>query len=278
MLAFVVPVVAQDEEVPEDKPVRSPWESGYLIDQQTIQIPYQGTLEFVIHHRFGTVNNGISDFWGIWGTSNIRLGFNYSIKNNLQVGIGTTRFKRFQDVQVKYNILNQTRSGRIPVALTFYGNIGIDGQNEKFYGAEYKFTNRFTYFGQFIVARKFTEALSVQVSPSFLHYNMVDSLIDHDQFGVSAAARYKLTPTMSIIANYDQPLHLKGISEYREFTNKSKPNFGMGIEISTSTHAFQIFVGSSERLLPQDIIHYNQNNFWDGQFLIGFNITRLWTF
>ena len=60
--------------------------------------------------------------------------------------------------------------------------------------------------------------------------------------------------------------------------NPAKPNFGIGIEISTSTHAFQIFAGSSAGIIQQENLHYNQNNFWDGQFLIGFNITRLWSF
>jgi hypothetical protein len=277
LLAIVFPAFAQEEPT-EDKPVRTPWESGVLLDQRTTWIPYKGTLEMVMNHRFASVENGISDLYGIWGSSNIRIAFNYSINNKLQIGYGTTRFKRLQDFTVKYSILEQTRSGKIPVALSFFGSFSIDAQNEKFYGEEYKFSNRFSYFGQFIIGRKFTEALSFQVAPSFLHYNMTDSLIDHDKIGLSFAGRYKFSPTMSAIANYDQPLFVKGIREYSEVTNPAKPNFGIGIEISTSTHAFQVFAGSATGLIPQDIMHYNQNNFWDGQFVIGFNITRLWSF
>lgn len=277
-MAFMFTAFAQEEEPVVDKPVRAPWESGYLIDQQTPLVPYKGTLEFVIHHRFGAFGNGTSDLFGIWAPSNIRLGLNYSFSDKFQLGLGSTKFKKFTDLTYKYNILEQTRSGAVPVAVTFWGNIGLDGRNDEFYGSEYAFTQRFSYFNQLIVARKFTNALSVQVAPSFLHYNMVDSLIEHDKFAVSFGARYKITPTMAIIANYDLPLHFKGIQEYYEITDKPYGNFGIGIEISTSTHAFQIFLGSSDKILPQENILYNQNNFWDKGILLGFNMTRLWSF
>lgn len=275
---FSLGAMAQETEKPVDKPVRAPWESGYLIDQQTPLVPYKGTLEFAIHHRFGTFGNGTSDLFGIWAPSNIRLGLNYSITDDFQIGLGCTKFKKFTDLTYKYRILQQTRSGAIPIDLTFYGNIGLDARNDEFYGSEYTFTQRFSYFNQLIIGRKFTNALSAQVAPSFLHYNMVDSLIEHDKIAVSFAARYKITPTMSVIANYDLPLHFEGIQEYYEITNKAKHNVGIGLEISTSTHAFQFFVGSSDKILPQENIHYNQNDFWDGGILIGFNITRLWSF
>lgn len=274
-------LIAQDEGAEpikvKSKPVRPMFGCPTLIDNQTVFIPTAKTLEFVIEHRFGKIEN-ISNLFGIYGSSNIRLGVNYSITNKLSVGFGTTKFRKLQDFRIKYNVLEQTRDNKMPIALTAYGNMGIDARNESYFGKNYKFTNRFSYFAEVIVARKFTDWLSIQVSGSFAHINSVDSLREHDGFGVSISGRARVSPQSSVIFNYGLPLNVKGISENRGFTNAPRPNFGFGWEISTSTHVFQIFVASSTDLSPQYILMDNQNDWLDGDLYFGFTITRLWSF
>src|SRR5690554_2059182 len=100
LLLAVIPVsslLAQEEEV-TDRPVRFPFASGYLIDNQTTLIPVPGTLEFAIQHKFGSVENGMSDFLGIYSPgANIRLGLNYVPITNLQFGMGLTKEKMHTD-------------------------------------------------------------------------------------------------------------------------------------------------------------------------------------
>jgi hypothetical protein len=274
-------LIAQDEEAEpvkvKSKPVRPMFGCPTLIDNQTVFIPTAKTLEFVIEHRFGKIEN-ISNIFGIYGSSNIRIGANYSITNKLSVGFGTTKFRKLQDFRIKYNVLEQTRDNKMPIALTAYGNMGIDARNESYFGKNYKFTNRFSYFAEVIVARKFTDWLSIQVSGSFAHINSVDSLREHDGFGVSISGRARVSSQSSVIFNYGLPLNIKGISENIGFTNAPRPNFGIGWEISTSTHVFQIFVASSTDLSPQYILMDNQNDWLDGDLYFGFTITRLWSF
>ena len=273
---------AQDAE-PEkkkDKPVRSPFESGMLIDNQTNVIPVANTLEMLIQHRFGKMDNGLSDFWGIYAPgANIRMGFNYSILNNLMVGIGLTKKNMYSDLQVKWNILQQTRKNTIPVAVTVYGNMAIDGRNEKVFGVDYKFTNRFSYFSQIIVGRKFCDWFSFQATGSFTHYNSVDSTMNHDVIGVGFSGRVKFSPQSSFIFQYDIPLKIQKISEHKDF-EAAKPNFGIGYEISTSTHVFQIFISTTDGILQQDNYMYNTNDLSNGfsDLMFGFTITRLWNF
>jgi hypothetical protein len=285
-----MPVFAQEEgeqpaeEQPvKDRPSKPAFESGLLFDGQTGTIPTNGTLELVIQHRFGTVEQGITDLYGIWAPSNIRLGLNYSILNNLMVGIGTTKFKKMQDIQVKYTVLKQTRQNTIPVSVTLYGNLGIDGQNESMFGETYKFSNRFNYYGQIIITRRFNDMFSLQIAPSFTHYNMVDSIYDHDRIGISFAGRVKFSPQTSFVYGADIPLKLKGITEhaYDYFENgmtHPKPNYNVGFEISTSTHAFHIYLASAQGILAQENLMWNQYEFFKGGFLLGLSLTRLWTF
>jgi hypothetical protein len=274
----------------KDKPVRSPFESGYLIDAQTTVIPNPNTLEMVIQHKFGTIENGRSDLWGIYAPANIRIGLNYVVKRNLQIGAGITKTKMATDVNAKWTIIEQTRENTIPVAVALYGVMAIDGRNisafetgqvrEAYSGpvGSFKFPDRLSYFSQLIVGRKFTDWLSLQAGVSFTHYNAVGVLYDHDKVGVHFNGRIKVSPQGSVIFNYEAPLKIKDISEQLEWTNHPEPSLTFGYEISTSTHAFQIYAGNAGSFLPQENMMWNQKSISKDNFAIGFTITRLWGF
>lgn len=260
-----------DTEKKPEKPVRSPFASGILIDNQTVFIPQAKTLELIIHHRFGKIENGISDLLGIYAPSNIRIGLNYSIRDNLMIGVGTTKYNKLQDVQWKWNILEQTRSGSMPIALTYYGNTVIDTRNIETFGKDAGFTSRLSYFHQVIIARKFNDFLSLQIASGYTHFNKVDSLMKNDNVTLYFGGRIKISPLSSIIFEYDQQL-----TESEHF--EPKPNLGLGIEISTDTHTFQIFLDTFDAIINQYNNTYNTNDFTKKGLLLGFNITRLWSY
>lgn len=280
LLIFLPAFISAQEAEPvkvKSKPVREPFGCPTIIDNQTVFIPVAKTLEFVIEHRFDKIEN-ISNLFGIYGSTNVRLGVNYSITNKLSVGFGTTKLRKLQDFRIKYNVLEQTRDNKMPIAITAYGNMGIDARSESYFGQNYKFTNRLSYFTELIVARKFSDWLSLQASGSFSHINRVDSLMEHDKFGISFSGRAKITTQSSIIFNYGIPLTIKNIQEHTTLTNPPKHNFGIGWEISTSTHVFQVFVTSATDLSPQYTMMENQNDWTNGDLFFGFTITRLWSF
>jgi len=275
----------------KDKPVRSPFESGYLIGAQTTVIQNVKTLEAVIQHTFGTIQNGHSDLWGIYAPgANIRLGLDYVIMKNFQIGIGETKKNMMTDLNAKWTIIQQTRKNTFPVAIALYGNVAVDGRNisafesglvrQGYTGPTYSFTfyDRLSFFSELIIGRKFTDRLSLQAGLSLSHYNSVGTVYDHDKIGLHLNGRMKVSPQGSVIFNYDAPLKIKEITEQISWTNPPKPNLAFGYEISTSTHAFQIYMGTADGLLPQDNMMWNQNDFTKHQLFIGFNITRLWGF
>jgi hypothetical protein len=260
----------------EDKPVRNTFESIWIIDNQTVEVPVKGTLEMDILHRFGTVNNGYDDFYGLFAPSNIRLGFNYVPVNNLMVGISLTKQNMAWEGYLKYSILRQTRSNKIPVSVTYFGDIAYDSRDKKnfVYG-----TDRLSFFNQLIIARKVTNAFSVQVAPSHSHINTVmgyfaapgevKGQMKHNHYTVAVSGRLKVTESLALLGNYDQPLT-------QHPTNNPNPNISFGLEANTSGHAFQVFVGNYYNITPQTNNFFNRNDYREGQFLIGFNITRLW--
>jgi hypothetical protein len=275
------------EETPKERPVRPAFESGLIFDAATTTLQPSKTLEFILQHRFGYID-GVKDFLGIWGGSNIRLGLNYSILDNFTIGVGTTKMKRMQDLQLKYRVLEQTRSNSIPVTVMVYEVIGVDGrdkltwdQNEG--SPSYKFSNRMSYFTQVLVSRRFNDHLSLQAGGAFTHYSCVDSVYNHDRISVSFAGRYKFSPQGSFIIAGDFPLDIKGIKDYKKNTDENtiiydKPNLSVGFEISTSTHAFHIYLASAQGILPQEDMMWNDKDFFKNGIMIGFNLTRLWNF
>jgi len=275
-------LVAQEKEKDtleiDTRPIRSTFESAWLIDNQSVMVPKKGTFEFDILHRFGTMEKGYDDFYGLFAPSNIRLGFGYTVIDRLSLGFGITKSNMTWDLNVKYALLRQTRSGNIPLSISYYGNAAIDTRDKDNFLYQ---SDRFSYFHQLILARKITSNFSAQIAPSLSHFNIFQAYLNSenekegfkkgDHFAISAGGRYKINYQLAFIVNYDQPI------TKHPFKNPN-PNISFGIEISTSGHTFQVFAGNYSFITPQRNNVFNQNDFEDGQFLIGFNISKTWNF
>jgi Membrane bound beta barrel domain (DUF5777) len=273
--AFIISLQAQEVAAPEEgsKPVRFTFETGTLIDNQTVATPYKGGLELQIHHRFSLIEN-YHNLFGIYGAANTRLGLNYGITDRLMVGAGTTKDYKLQDLQWKYLILRQTEDNSMPVSLSYYGNIVLDLQRKEAFGPveRYRDIHRLSYFNQLIVARKFNDVFSFQIAPSVIYINAVPQYTNELRyknlnFGLSAGAKATIVGSQSIIIEYDQLLTKQDLED------QPKPNISLGWEIGTATHAFQVFVANYSQIINQRNLVFNTNNFGDGEFLVGFNIT-----
>jgi hypothetical protein len=300
MIGWSITTKAQDSTVIEEapvpvkvKPVKNTFNSIWIIDNQTVMVPVKKTLEFDIQHRFGSVENGYDDFWGLFAPSNIRIGFSYSLLNKLNIGLGITKSNMLVDGSAKYAILQQTK-GMYPVSVTYYGNASVNTTEDEDNLFKYN-SYRWTFFNQLIIARKFNDKLSLQIAPSVSHQNyvngyykqvdsaakVVDNEMEHNHFAIAFSGRYRLTDVTSFIFNYDQPLT-------KHVTSNPAPNFSFGFEFTTSNHAFQLFMGNYSYLSPQRNNLFNQNSpgidFNGGlhstraKYLIGFNMTRLWNY
>ncbi len=265
--------------------------SGILIDAQTSFIPDARTLEFVIQHKFGSLENGKSDLWGIYAPgSNVRLGLNYVPIKNVQIGAGITKKFMYTDFNAKWKVLQQKTSG-MPVSFTLFGNVAIDGRNAESIGTGktvdtkgqtmpnyIDLNDRLSYFSQALVTRKFCEGFTLQAGASFTHYNMAGWDYNHDVIGLHFSGKIKFSPQGSFIFNYDKPLKIKDITEQYTWDTHAKENLAVGVEFFTFTHAFQIYVGTAQGILPQDMMMYNQNDWTNKGLAIGFTITRIWMF
>ena len=261
--------------------VKNTFEGNYIIDNQTVMIPIKKTFEFDINHRFGTTDHSFTDLFGLFAGANIRLGFSYTPITDLQIGFGVNNYNMIVDWSMKYAILKQTKNNHMPVSVTYYGNAAMDTRIKNESLPIVTTSDRFSFFNQIIVARKISEAFSVQAAFSITHFNNVDGYYDdkntiqskmkNDHLAMAFSGRYKISNKTSIIVNYDQPLTQHPITN-------PHPNLSVGLDMKSSGHDFQVFAGNYGYTLPQLNNFLNQNDFTNGQFVIGFNISRLWNF
>lgn len=273
---LTLPIFSQDN---EDTPVYLTFETSILMDNQTVMTPYKGMMEFEIHHRFDKITNGSKTLFGIYSPANIRLGINYGITDKLMLAAGVTKDNSFWDFAAKYAFLQQTESGSMPVSLTFYGNIGVEARADEFFGPpeEFKMTHKLSYFTQVILARKFSESFSLQLAPTFIWFNSVENGYENINYGLHAGGKYTIGQSQhSIIFEYDQlfsnpDTDVDGDGE--ENFAETKPQLAIGWEKGTPTHAFQLFFANYKGIVGQRNFVYNKNDFTEGEFLVGLNVT-----
>ncbi len=278
------------EEAPapkKSKPVKETFASIWILDNQTVMVPIKGTMELDFMHRFGTIENGYQDFFGLFAGTNIRLAGNYVPIDKLMVGLSFTEYNLTWEGYAKYALLQQTQDNKIPVSVTYYGDVSIDTKADPTGTLYPHFSDRMLFFNQLIFARKINDRFSIQVAPSITHVNTVQGFypgdttsdgksvlkkeMHNDHFAIAFSGKIKLSNTLNLLLNYDQPLT-------KHMTNNPNPNLSAGLEINTSAHAFQVLIGNYRYITPSRNNYYNNNNYQDGQWLIGFNITRLWNF
>ncbi len=280
--------VPEEKPAKDKRPVKDAFGSNWIINNQTMVVPTPHTMEFDINHRFGELKNGIKDMYGLYAPSNIRLGLSFTPIKNLQIGAGMTKAQMMYDFNLKWNPLQQTRSGSFPVFITYLGNMVIEGSentvnwtikdlsgNDSIVNKRYpKYTDRISYLNEIIIGRKITKQFSLQVAGSYMHYNLIDTVgnnkLLHDNMSVTAAGRVKFYGEMAAVFEYTHPL--------TPATNV-KPNFALGFEATTSAHAFQLFISPFTNIIKQrDVMYNSKDPKFISDYAIGFNVTRLWNF
>lgn len=262
------------------EPVIATFKATRLILSETTETIKKNNLNFVVIHRFGDVggtDGGGKTLWGLDNSSDILIGFEYGLTNNLDIDFARSKYEQLLELGLKYNILHQTSDNSIPVAVTLIGRVGLKpySVNTNVYD---DYANRFSYFYQAVIARKFSPRLSLQISPSFLRNNLPFPYLAGNEkniFSLSAAGRLKVTKRMGIVLDYAHPF-----SSFRK--NSDSPKFydpsGIGIEIETGGHVFTLNFSNAQAISPINYLADTESKWTKGQYRLGFTISRVFDF
>lgn len=256
----------------EEQPVRDIAEATFkgtrLINGHSVETRKKGMLDFIISHRFGRINSGAYQFFGL-DDSNIRLGLDYGIADRLNVGIGRNSFEKTFDGFLKFKVLQQQKGERlVPISMVAFSSIAIKTLRPSDPALELDFSSKLTYSYQLILARKFSPSFSFQLSPTLVHRNAVlPESDDNDLYALGAGGRIKLTKRISFNAEY--------YYQFNRIANSTIENsVAVGFDIETGGHVFQLHFTNSRAMIAKGFVTETTGNFFEGDVHFGFNISR----
>ncbi|MFM9027818.1 MAG: DUF5777 family beta-barrel protein, partial [Bacteroidota bacterium] len=251
------------------------FKSTRLINFQTVETVGPKTLDFRISHRFGPVNSGAYNAWGLDGPASIRLGLDYSYDGRFMVGIGRSSVEKMVDAYFKVRLLRQTVDNKTPVSITLFSGAyrnGLRTSGGPLDPFHYPI-DRFSYVNQIIIAKKFSPSFSFQLSPFFVHYNIVNSITDkNDMYGVAAATRIKFSKRSAITLEYAW----RYPNDY-SLETKYYDSFGIGYELETGGHVFQVHLTNSFGIAENQYLARTSDTWSANGIHLGFNISRVFT-
>lgn len=258
----------QQSEVKETEYISSTFKGSRLINGQTIETRYKGELEFIFAHRFGPMNGGLYELYGL-DQAYVRIGLEYGLTDRLGVGIGRNSVDKTVDGFLRYKALRQSKAG-MPISVTAFGIMAVKtSPKDEDAGYDITFQDRTSYTAQLLIARKFTPALSLQLMPSFVHKNTVDqSIEDNDQIALGVGGRIKVSRSVALTTEYYYRFNVHDNNPYYN-------SIGFGVDIETGGHVFQIVITNSRGLTERAFITETTGEFFDGDIHLGFNITRI---
>jgi|SRR5450432_413020 len=247
----------------------------YIVNMKTIEAPAAGALNFEIQHRFGTINSGAYNLWGL-DFATFRLSLDYGISDRFSIGIGRSTTEKTFDGYVKYKLLRQTdNTTSMPVSVSLLGTSTYFTQHfgTKAEDSAISSAYRFDFTAQILIARKFSEKFSLEIIPTFIHYNLVDSPDDHNNvFALCVGARMKISKRMAITGEYNYlfPNQLNSITDPPRTNSLS-----FGWDIETGGHVFQLVFTNSQSMVEPQYIGDTRGTWGKGFIYFGFNISRM---
>jgi len=247
------------------------FKSTRIINTQSVELIPASHLDFRISHRFGQINSGAYNFWGL-DQATIRLGLEYGLWDRINIGVGRSSFQKVYDGYFKLKILRQQTGARtIPVSLVWFSNMSLTTLKTGNQYIEDHFYTRLAYAHQLLIARKFSQGLSLQVAPVLVHYNYVSADRENNLYAVAFGGRAKVSKRISV--NLDYIYRIDPIRDNGYYNSLS-----VGIDIETGGHVFQLHATNSQGMIEEYFVGQTTGRWQDGDIYIGFNISRLFSF
>ncbi|MEO1097945.1 MAG: DUF5777 family beta-barrel protein [Bacteroidota bacterium] len=247
--------------------IEATFKGSRLINGHTVQTRKHRELEFLISHRFGRVNSGADELFGL-DVSNIRLGLEYGLTKFLTVGVGRSSFDKTFDGFLKVKPLKQSKGAKsMPISLVYFTSMAYKSlkNQDGFEDTE----SKLAYTHQILIARKFSPGLSFQLMPTLIHRNKVEEIKgDNDQFALGIGGRVKLTQRVSLNAEY-----------YYRYDAPANPDLfnslAIGFDIETGGHVFQLHFTNSRTMIERGFITETTGDYFGGDIHFGFNVSRV---
>ena len=247
------------------------FKTNRVVNLHSLESTAGGVLDVKISHRFGTLNGGTYELFGLDNAS-IRIGADFGVSDRITIGLGRSSFQKTYDGFVKYKFLRQSTGKRnMPITAALLASTAVQTLKWQNPDRENYFSSRLYYTYQFILGRKFSEGLTLQLSPTVVHRNLVETSAEsNDVLALGAAGRIKLSKRITLNAEYIYVLPDQLAPGFRN-------SFSLGFDIETGGHVFQLHFTNSTSMIEKGFVTETNENWLDGGIHFGFNISRVFT-
>jgi hypothetical protein len=258
-----------EKDEPKKEKVYNAFKSSRVIMSHSMEMLRPGVLDFRILHRFGRVNGGGYEFFGLDGPATVRLGLDYGITDNFTVGIGRSTFNKELDGFLKYRILQQSTGPRsLPVSVVAVAGSTVTTMKWSDPTRPNYFSSRVAYYGQLILGRKFNDRLTLQVMPTIVHRNLVPTINDeNDLIAAGIGGRIKLSKRISLNVDYHYVVNQNEVADLHN-------PLSVGFDIETGGHVFQLHFTNSKGMNERAFLAATEYDWGNGDIFFGFNISR----
>jgi hypothetical protein len=270
------------DSAPQKEYIINAFKSSRVINGHSMEMIGKGILDTRILHRFGTLNSGFSELFGL-DQANMRFGLDYGVSKNLTVGIGRSNVGKEWDGFIKYRLLHQSTGSKrsSPVSLIWVS--GMTWNTQKWSGKPGNPTDRLAYYHQLIIGRKFSEAFSAQLSPTLVHQNLIlPTQPNNDIAAVGMGARLKLNKRVAFVVDYHLVLEPSlfpfededdddGATAVNHYINP----LSIGFDIETGGHVFQLHFSNATGMNEKAFITQTNQTWGRGEIRFGFNLSRV---
>ncbi len=263
--------------------VNPAFKTSRIINLQTAEVIKKKLFDVKISHRFsaiGASSNGTSSVHNLWGfdeSSDIRISFDYGLTNNWNIGIARSKYYENYELNTKWKFASQRRNNSNPLTATLYFVTTYSGKDNFVYtldnpSKQTAFNRHFSFVSQLILSRKFSDRLSFELSPIYIHRNFVEQQDQNESFAVGAGGRFRITKRMSVIADY-----VFNLGEYRKINNKNgiyNP-LGLGLEFETGGHVFSLMFSNAAAINETQFVTNTVDTWTKGGTRFCFTISRI---
>lgn len=258
-----------------------------IINAHSVETLPKRTLDVRIGHRFGDIfgpSGGWDSFYGLETAADVMIGADYGLTDRINIGMyrskGTGDLRALVSGMAKVRFVEQSEEGS-PLSIAMVGVYSTStmtrNPNPGFVSSFPDFSHRMAYALQLLLAHKFSDRFSLQVLPSYVHRNLVRSDDVNGVLSVGLAGRVQISKVFGLIIDTAIPLNgpQYPFASLKSADNDYQPILGVGLEIDTGGHVFQLNFTNSPGLIETDYLVNTRSNWLDGGFRMGFTISRM---
>lgn len=259
---------AMEDTIPRKQYISNAFKSSRVINAHSIEMIGKGVLDFRILHRFGLLNQGFGELFGL-DQAIMRMGFDFGLNKNLSIGIGRTTFKKELDAFIKYRLIQQSSGiNSSPFSLLMVLGTAVYTFKSPDPSKPISFNERTGFYFQTIIGKKVNTNFSIQFSPTIVHRNSVGLNDQNDIFAMGMGARYKLSKRVALVVDYSY------IANGLPQSVGSNP-LSVGVDIETGGHVFQLHFSNAIGMNERSFITETVNKWSKGEVQFGFNLSRV---